>query len=101
MTGDSSQRRLPVLVNQATNEGYPINSASLTIGRAPDNNIVLSEDGYASGHHARIYWDQGRWMVEDLSSSNGTSVNNQLISSAWQLNPGDLIKVGRTIFRIQ
>ncbi len=93
--------RLPVLVNQATGQRHPISGPSLTIGRADDNNLVLPEDGYVSANHARIYWDQGWWWIEDLNSSNGTTVNDQLISQPRQLCPNDLIKVGRTVFRIE
>ena len=70
-------------------------------GRAPENTIVLPDDGYASADHARVYFENGAWWVEDLMSSNGTSVNDQLISAPYKLAPGDCIKVGRTIFRIE
>ena len=93
--------RLPVLVNIATNESFPLNGASVTLGRAPENNVVLPDDGYASASHARIFWDQGRWWVEDLMSSNGTAVNDQILTAPWALQPNDVIKVGRTQFRIQ
>lgn len=93
--------RLPVLVNLTTNESFPLNGASVTLGRAPENNVVLPDDGYASASHARIYWEDGRWWVEDLMSSNGTAVNDQLLTGPWQLQPNDVIKVGRTLFRIQ
>jgi pSer/pThr/pTyr-binding forkhead associated (FHA) protein len=71
------------------------------MGRAPDNQVVLPDDGYASAAHARIYWDQGRWWLEDLMSSNGTCVNDQLITTPRALEPHDVIKVGRTLFRIE
>lgn len=93
--------RLPVLVNLATTERHELNNPSITVGRADDNNVIIPEDPYTSGHHARIYWDQGRWWIEDLNSSNGTTVNEQLISAPLQLSPNDLIKFGRTTFRIE
>jgi pSer/pThr/pTyr-binding forkhead associated (FHA) protein len=89
------------LVNLATNETYTLSGPSITLGRAPENHVILTDDDYASGDHARVYWDQGRWLLEDLSSSNGTYVNEQLISGPWQLSPSDVIKVGRTQFRIE
>ena len=93
--------RMPVLVNLTTSERYTINEASIKLGRAPENHIILPEDGYASADHARVYFENGAWWVEDLQSSNGTSVNEQLISGPHQLAPGDTIKVGRTHFRIE
>ncbi|HEY9718644.1 MAG TPA: FHA domain-containing protein [Trichormus sp.] len=93
--------RLPVLVNLTTDERYTLDGPSISLGRAPDNQVVLPDDGYASASHARIYWDQGRWWLEDLMSSNGTCVNDQLITTPRALEPHDVIKVGRTLFRIE
>ncbi|MBU6451013.1 MAG: FHA domain-containing protein [Cyanobacteria bacterium REEB67] len=93
--------RMPVLVNLNTQARFTLNSPSASLGRAPENDVVLPEDGYASADHARVYFDQGRWWVEDLMSSNGTFVNDKLLGEPWPLSPNDLIKVGRTIFRIE
>ena len=93
--------RLPVLLNLTTNESYTLSGPTINLGRAPENQVILPEDGYASADHAKIYWDQGRWWLEDLMSSNGTTVNDKLISTPYQLAPNDIIKIGRTTFRIQ
>ncbi|MCA9801638.1 MAG: FHA domain-containing protein [Cyanobacteria bacterium HKST-UBA02] len=93
--------RLPILVNLTTGERFTINDSKVALGRAPDNQVVLPEDGYASAYHAQIYWDDGAWWVEDLNSSNGTKVNDQLLNAAWRLAPSDVIRVGRTEFRIE
>lgn len=97
----TSGARLPVLVNLTTGDRYTLDSPSLSLGRAPDNQIILPEDGFASASHARIFFDQGRWMVEDLKSSNGTKVNDVVISEPRALAPNDVIRVGRTEFRIE
>lgn len=99
-SGTTPQGRLPVLVNLTTNETFVLNQPSITLGRDPECNVVLPDDGYASAHHARIYFDQG-WWVEDTMSSNGTMVNDQLIAEPRMLAPNDVIKVGRTLYRIQ
>jgi pSer/pThr/pTyr-binding forkhead associated (FHA) protein len=100
MTSNPSAGRLPVLVNFSTNESYTLSGASVTLGRAPDNTVVIPDDEYASASHARIYWNNG-WWVEDLYSSNGTFVNDEMISAPLMLKPGDVIKIGRTVFRIE
>ena len=100
MSNPPSQRRLPVLVNLNTQERHPLNGPSWTLGRAPESSIILADDGYASASHARIYWEQG-WWIEDLNSSNGTVVNDQLIKEPCRLSPKDVIKLGRTFFRIE
>jgi pSer/pThr/pTyr-binding forkhead associated (FHA) protein len=97
----AESRRLPVLVNLTTGERYMLDCPSLSLGRAPDNQIILPEDGFASASHARVYFDQGRWLVEDLKSSNGTKVNDQIIAEPWPLAPNDIIRIGRTEFRIE
>lgn len=68
------------------------------LGRAPDNAIVL-EDPFASAHHALIQWRDGRWWIEDLGSHNGTFLNEQPITEAALLTPGDQIRIGETLMR--
>jgi pSer/pThr/pTyr-binding forkhead associated (FHA) protein len=97
----TESRRLPVLVNLTTGERYTLDSPSLSLGRAPDNRVILPEDGFASASHARIYFDQGMWLVEDLKSSNGTKVNDVIIAEPRPLAPNDVIRIGRTEFRIE
>jgi pSer/pThr/pTyr-binding forkhead associated (FHA) protein len=46
----------------------------LNVGRALDNEIVL-EDGTVSAHHAQLRWEDGRWIVFDRESRNGTYVS--------------------------
>ncbi len=66
---------------------------TLTIGRLPDN--VLQIDNLAvSGHHAKIYWDQDHYVVEDLGSLNGTYVNNQRVGKS-ALRTGDQVTIGK------
>lgn len=100
-SGGAESRRLPVLVNLTTGEQHMLDKPSLSLGRAPDNHIILPDDGFASASHARIYFDQGRWLVEDLKSSNGTKVNDVLIEEPRSLAPNDIIRIGRTEFRIE
>ena len=95
------QPRLPKLVNVETNEHLNITANLMTIGRDPENSIVLPDDGFVSAEHAKLYWKDGGWWLEDLMSSNGTYVNSEAISAPRQLAPNDLIKIGRTTFRIE
>jgi pSer/pThr/pTyr-binding forkhead associated (FHA) protein len=72
---------------------------TLTIGRLPDN--VLQIDNLAvSGHHAKIYWDQDHYVVEDLGSLNGTYVNNQRIGKS-ALKSGDQVTIGKHIVQFK
>ncbi|MGH9783864.1 MAG: FHA domain-containing protein [Terriglobia bacterium] len=65
----------------------------VTIGRLPDNLVHLDNPG-VSGHHARVYWENERYVVEDLNSTNGTYLNSQPIRKA-DLKDGYVIAVGK------
>ena len=65
----------------------------LTIGRKPDNDIVL-DDQAASGHHARVIQIQSVFFVEDAGSSNGTYANGKK-TDRKQLVNGDQITIGQ------
>lgn len=67
-----------------------------TIGRAAGCGIPI-DDAHISKLHARVYPADGRWYVEDLGSTNGTSVNGSTIVAAAPVGPGDRIQVGDVI----
>lgn len=68
------------------------------IGRYPSNDIVLP-DPYVSRRHARIFYRDGDWFIEDLESTNGTVVNNEDIrgKGSRKLSDGDEIIIGLTV----
>ena len=66
----------------------------MTIGRAPDNGLVL-RDGRASRHHARIVGRRGSLVLTDLGSTNGSFVNDRRVESI-ALGEGDRIRIGLT-----
>jgi hypothetical protein len=70
-------------------DGRPI-----TIGRAPDNGLVL-RDGRASRYHARIDGRRGSLVLSDLGSTNGSFVNDRRVESV-ALGEGDRIRIGTT-----
>ncbi len=66
------------------------------IGRSSESLQLL--DQTISRRHAELTPDDGRWIIRDLKSSNGTFVNGVRVSESRQLQPGDQIRVGNTIF---
>lgn len=68
---------------------------TVTIGRAPTNQIVL-KDERCSRIHAELFMSEGRWTLRDLDSRNGTVVGDKLIKSDWVLRPGDVIRIGHS-----
>jgi serine phosphatase RsbU (regulator of sigma subunit) len=63
------------------------------VGRSPDNRIVLT-DSSVSRNHARFFFKEDLWWVEDLGSKNGTKVNGNLIDGPKRVKAGDGIQVG-------
>ncbi len=71
----------------------PVGNRTVTIGRAPDNDISI-DNLAVSNYHARVYSEAGRLVVEDLNSLNGTFVNDLRIERAT-LRDGDAIRIGK------
>ncbi|MEY7999182.1 FHA domain-containing protein [Clostridium sp. Mt-5] len=72
----------------------------ITVGRKNDNQLIL-EDPYASGHHARIYVKNGKdCILEDLESTNGTLLNGKKLRGKHYLASGDEIRIGNTSFKV-
>ena len=65
----------------------------VTIGRQPDN-LLRIDNPIVSGHHARIFWENNRYVLEDNESFNGTYLNNRSVSRAV-LSHGDVIVIGK------
>ena len=74
-------------------------SREVTIGRREDN-VVVIEEGYVSGHHARIFQRNDNYVLEDLKSTNGTILNGEKIENKVYIRSGDKIKIGTTLFRV-
>ncbi len=79
---------------------YAIPASGLTIGRAPDNDLVLGDET-VSRHHARLLVESslGRSQVyiQDLASVNGVLVNSQSVVRQL-LEDEDRILIGETLF---
>ncbi|MFM7207504.1 MAG: sigma 54-interacting transcriptional regulator [Planctomycetaceae bacterium] len=65
----------------------------VTLGRAPSNDVVL-HDERASRVHAEVSDGDGRWLIRDLNSRNGTLVNGEPVTGERPLASGDMIKIG-------
>lgn len=76
-----------------------LDSSPVTLGRAPDNDLNLDADEFASSHHARIEPRRDGVWVEDLGSTNGTFVNGVKLTRPRKLTPGDIVRVGETDLR--
>jgi Nif-specific regulatory protein len=68
---------------------------SVTIGRAPTNQIVLQDDR-CSRCHAEVFLTQGQWTLRDRDSRNGTFVLDQRVERDHPLRPGEIIRIGKS-----
>src|SRR5713226_6853878 len=71
----------------------PVGSRPIGIGRSPDNDLPV-DNLAVSNYHARVYFEAGRLVVEDLDSLNGTFVNDLRVERAT-LHDGDSIHIGK------
>jgi hypothetical protein len=68
-------------------------------GRGMDCDLPL-HDTYLSTRHARFTQNDGALIIEDLGSTNGTYVNQELLSAPIQVQKGDIIQLGEVIFEV-
>jgi pSer/pThr/pTyr-binding forkhead associated (FHA) protein len=81
-----------------TGERIDVNSA-MTIGRSAECDLSLS-DSFLSSRHARLANDEGDLTIEDLGSTNGTYVNQELVDGRVHLERGDIVQVGGVLFEV-
>ena len=98
-TVDSPKARLREERPDGTTRTFTVDGRPLTIGRAPDNGLVL-RDGRVSRHHARLYGRRGALLLADLGSTNGSWVNDRRVQE-MALGEGDRIRVGDTILVVE
>ena len=88
---------MPTIITRYKNKklhAYTVEKGSpLSIGRIPDNDIVIDNDA-VSGRHARIVTDGDEYFIEDLNSTNGTFLNNKRIRSR-KLKDDDVVVIGK------
>jgi FHA domain len=101
LTRSDIARRAPrLVVARATGHHpgmiYDLDS-DLVLGRGEHAEIRL-EDPFASSRHARIYAQAGTLVLEDLRSTNGTYLNEELLDTPRPLHPGDHLRIGESEF---
>ena len=60
----------------------------------------MLEDEYASSRHAALTPQADGWWIEDLSSRNGTFIDDERLMQPRQLRIGDIIRIGQTTLEL-
>ncbi len=86
-----------LLPNGGVRDIRHLNDAEVVLGRE-DGDLVFEDDAFLSRRHAVFRWKDGRCILEDLESSNGTFVR---ITGPVTLKPGDHLRMGDQLFRFE
>ena len=98
--GRGTPRFLVVTEGALTGVSIDLTDQQITLGRANDATLVLNDD-YASTHHARIFPQDGQWIVEDLGSTNGTDLDRQKVTRPTPVPVGVPIRIGKTVLELR
>ena len=98
--GRGTPQRLLVTAGGLAGTSIGLTDQQITIGRANDATLVLNDD-YASTRHARLFPQDGQWIVEDLGSTNGTYLDRQKVTQPTPVPPGVPIRIGQTVLELR
>jgi pSer/pThr/pTyr-binding forkhead associated (FHA) protein len=96
----AAPQRLLVTAGSLTGTTLALSDQQITIGRADDATLVLTDD-YASTRHARLFPQDGQWLVEDLGSTNGTYLDRQKVTEPTPVPLGVPIRIGKTVLELR
>lgn len=95
-----SASKLVVTAGGLRGTTIPLSTSAVTIGRAGDSTLVLTDD-FASAHHARLIPAEGQWLVEDLGSTNGTYLDRTKITRPTPVPLGAPVRIGKTVMELR
>jgi len=98
--GRSAARKLVVTEGALAGTTIGLGDGPVTLGRADDSTLVLTDD-YASSRHARLVPGDGAWLVEDLGSTNGTYLGAAKVVRPTPVPLGQQIRIGKTVLELR
>ena len=93
-------RQLVVTEGALRGTAVTLGQAPVTLGRAHDSTLVLTDD-YASNKHARLVPTEDGWSLEDLGSTNGTYVGSAKVTRPTKVAVGSQIRIGKTVLELR
>jgi pSer/pThr/pTyr-binding forkhead associated (FHA) protein len=98
--GRAAPQQLLVTGGDLAGTSMGLADQQITIGRANDATLVLTDD-YASSRHARLFPQDGQWIVEDLGSTNGTYLDRHKVTQPTPVPVGVPIRIGKTVLELR
>ena len=92
----ASQYQLIMRSGPTPGAAFMLEGDNITIGRDPTNSITIN-DAEISRRHARLTFQGGKYVLEDLGSTNGTFVNGQRLAGPRVLKSGEVVSFGEQI----
>lgn len=97
--GDIPPARLVATGDRLKGQSFPL-GREVTLGRVRGNDIVIPA-GNVSRRHTRVVARDGKFVLVDLGTTNGTFLNGERLRSPKVLAPGDLVTTGDASFRFE
>ncbi len=95
--GEGPSGKLVVIYGDHLGKRYHLGKKRMLIGRIYRSDILI-DDSSVSREHARIERKDGRFILQDLRSTNGTLINGEFVD-VRVLNHGDKIRIGNTVLQ--
>ncbi|GAA3706183.1 FHA domain-containing protein [Zhihengliuella alba] len=92
--------RLVLIEGPQSGTEVELAASPILLGRAQEATLVLVDD-YASARHARLFPQGSRWFIEDLGSTNGTYLGESPLTRAQPVDPGQRIRIGKTVMELR
>lgn len=92
--------KLVVTAGALAGTTLPLGDRPITIGRASDSSLVISDD-YASTRHAQLVPQDGQWVLEDMGSTNGTYLDRARVTGPTPAAAGVPIRIGKTVLELR
>ncbi len=96
----ATARKLVVTEGPLAGTTLPLGGEPVTIGRADDSTLVLTDD-YVSSRHARLVPQGEAWLVEDMGSTNGTYLGRSRVIEPTPVPLGAPVRVGKTVLELR
>ncbi len=86
-------------IDQPEKVTHKINQSEVLVGRDPNCKIHIQNDTVSS-QHVRIYYHDNNWWIVDLNSTNGTFLNEEMISHPCVITENDEVRIGQVKFLV-